>query len=108
MWDFKDIQISQNYYLQPKPRLNSSSTDLFNGDNLPKDWWLATGTPAVRRHEHKPKLLNKNHMMWDTSQDPMYPVYTYDNSNDEVNIDWEKSNPNSPRPERFWNTIHNQ
>ncbi len=89
-----------NYYLQPKPRLNSSNTDLFNGDNLPKDWWLATGTPAVRRHEHSGAFA-KHHMMWDTSADPMYPVYTYDGSNDEVNIDWDKSNPASPRPKDF-------
>ena len=39
--------------------------------------------------------------MWDTSQDPMYPVYTYDDSNDEVNIDWEKSNPASPKVKHF-------
>ena len=90
-----------NYYLQPTPRLNSSNTDLFNGDNLPKDWWLATGTPASYRHEHSPKWRNKNHQMWDTSQDPMYPVYTYDNGNDEVNIDWDNSNPASPSQKSF-------
>ena len=90
-----------NYYIKPTPQIVTAKENLFDEGNLPKDWWLAKGTPASRRHEHKPKALNKNHQMWDTSQDPMYPVYTYDESNDEVNIDWSKSNPASPRVRDF-------
>ena len=89
-----------NYYLQPSPKLNSSNSDLFNEDNLPKDWWLAKGTPASRRHGIKGTNA-KTHTMWDRNVDPIYPVYTYDESNDEVNIDWEKSNKNSPRVQDF-------
>ena len=89
------------YYYEPTPKLNTTETSLFNENNLPKDWWLATGQPATYRHPRYPKINAKYHNMWDTAADPMYPVYTYDDSNDEVNIDWEKSNPNSPRVRDF-------
>ena len=90
------------YFYEPTPKLNTTNTSLFNEGNLPKDWWLAKGTPASRRHGIKGTNY-KNHTMWDTKADPIYPVYTYDESNDEVNIDWEKSNPNSPRKSEFGN-----
>ena len=89
------------YYYEPAPKLNTTNTSLFNEDNLPKDWWLAKGQPATYRHPKYKKINSKYHNMWDTAAVPMYPVYTYDDSNDEVNIDWEKSNPNSPRPKDF-------
>ena len=89
-----------NYYIKPIPQIVTAKENLFNEDNLPKDWWLAKGTPASRRHGIKGTNW-KNHTMWDTKADPIYPVYTYDESNDEVNIDWSKSNKNSPRERDF-------
>jgi len=84
-----------NYYAPENYRKSFSTTELFsenNDKNLPKYWWLATGRPAVRGHRHGKVGDNSFHFMWDTSAENMYPVYTYNGSNDTDNIDWSWSN----------------